>query len=196
VSVRLWKEIQEVLHDWRKLMKEPQRDARQVQIVEELKNGTPKHEIADKLQISRATLWRDLRDLQEKALLVIAPSDLTEIKAAQLKVFELIERNLIEGTIPTDVAREWRGIRSEISQLLGLNAPSRSIQAHVSANLTGRDLRLRKVTYDLDEDQFDSVVAFARGLSREKPKMTDAQFMEVLNKHQPQPLALPEGEKQ
>jgi DNA-binding Lrp family transcriptional regulator len=194
--VWLWKEIQEVLHDWRKLMKEPQRDARQVQIVEELKNGTPKNEIADKLQISRVTLWRDLRDLQEKALLVIAPSDLTEIKAAQLKVFELIERNLIEGTIPTDVAREWRGIRSEISQLLGLNAPSKHISAHVSAPDDANYMRFRAAVSGLTEDQLYEVYRFAKSLSREKLPMTDAQFMEVLNKHQPQPLALPEGEKQ
>ena len=38
------------------MKKQPKRDARRRQVVEEIKNGTPKTEIAEKLQVSRWTL--------------------------------------------------------------------------------------------------------------------------------------------
>ena len=49
---------------------QPKRTARRRRVVEEIKNGTPKIEIAEKLQVSRMTLWRNLSALD--ALFVTA----------------------------------------------------------------------------------------------------------------------------
>jgi AcrR family transcriptional regulator len=103
------------------------REQRRTAVVEIL-NKAPSvtnRELADQAGVSLATLKRDLADLRER-FSSVTDARYEEFKTIQLAVFELIERNLIEGNIPPDVAREWRGIRSEISQLLGLNAPRRS----------------------------------------------------------------------
>jgi AcrR family transcriptional regulator len=95
-----------------------------IDVLKESPNMTNK-DLADQTGVSLATVKRDLADLRER-FRSVTDARYEEFKKAQLAVFELIERNLVEGNIPPDVAREWRGIRSEISQLLGLNAPRRS----------------------------------------------------------------------
>ncbi|MGH9499637.1 MAG: HTH domain-containing protein [Terriglobales bacterium] len=113
------------------------REQRRSSVVEVLKEQptATNQDLAAQAGVSLATVKRDLADLRERFSLVTDAS-YEEFKKAQLAVFELIERNLVAGTVAPEVAREWRGIRSEISQLLGLNAPSRSIHANVSTSLT------------------------------------------------------------
>jgi DNA-binding Lrp family transcriptional regulator len=109
------------------------REQRRSTVAEVLKeNPTIRQgDIAEVTGVSLATVKRDLVELRERFSL-ITDERYEEFKKAQLAVFELIERNLVEGTIPPDVAREWRGIRSEISQLLGLNAPRRTESVNVN----------------------------------------------------------------
>jgi DNA-binding Lrp family transcriptional regulator len=101
-----------------------QRRSAVVEVLKDSPNMTNK-ELADRAGVSLATLKRDLAELRER-FSSVTDGHYEEFKKTQLTVFELIERNLVEGSIAPDVAREWRGIRSEISQLLGLNAPRRS----------------------------------------------------------------------
>lgn len=89
------------------------------------------------------------------------------MKHAQLQTYELMERSLIEGKIAPEIAREWRGIRSEISQLLGLNAPSKSVHLNVTANQTGRFHKFVQAAAGLSEAQLEQVFQFAASLERE-----------------------------
>jgi hypothetical protein len=155
-------------------MSEPKREARRRAIVEAVKEGQPV--TPETIGVSRMTLWRDLKSLD--ALFLAENS--TEVRELKKRVGQaLLENadNVLTGEIKPDVATAWRGIMSDFSELFGLNAPSRSIQAHVSANVTDRDLQLRKVTHDLDDEQFHTVVKFAASISREKPPITAEEFV-------------------
>ncbi len=151
------------------------REQRRSSVVEVLKENPAikQGDLADVTGVSLATVKRDLAELRERFSLV-TDAKYEEFKKAQLAVFELIEKNLVEGEIPPDVAREWRGIRSEISQLLGLNEPSRSISARVSANALPNygpaahpELwQLHEACVDLNPDQVVEVVRFAKSIRR------------------------------
>jgi hypothetical protein len=102
------------------------RAARQAAVVEKIKDKVPQTAIAAALGVSRTTIFRDLGALLVKFEAQNGPA-YEQFKRAQLQIFELMERALLEGKIDTDVAREWRSIRSEISKLLGINSESRSV---------------------------------------------------------------------
>ncbi len=112
-------------------MKEPKRTARRRQVVEEIKNGTPKGEIAGKLQVSRWTLWRDLQALDT----LFTTENSTEVKELKRRVgHALLESadNVLTGDLAPDKANAWRGIMSDFSELFGLNAPRRSESVNVN----------------------------------------------------------------
>ena len=79
---------------------------------------------------STMTLWRDI-DRMTKQFAESNQGAFVEARKQQLGVFELMERALLEGKASTEIVREWRSIRSEMSSLLGLNAPTVSIRAEV-----------------------------------------------------------------
>ncbi len=113
------------------MKKQPKRDARRRQVVEEIKNGTPKTEIAEKLQVSRWTLWRDLTALDN----LFVTENSTEIKELKRRVGRaLLESadNVLTGDLTPDRANAWRAIMSDFSELFGLNAPKRSESVSVS----------------------------------------------------------------
>jgi hypothetical protein len=168
-----------------------QREVRKATVVEKLQESPnlTNQQLANETGVSLATVKRDLAELRQRFSLV-TDERYEEFKQAQLAVFELIERNLVEGSVTPEVAREWRGIRSEISQLLGLNAPSRSIQAHVSNQSrlptpteNPRFWRFKSCVERLDDVLFEQVCTYAKRLNYEKY-------------HPPQPRAVPllEGE--
>lgn len=80
--------------------------------------------------ISTMTLWRDI-DKMTKQFAESNQGAFAEARRQQLAVFELMEKALLEGAASTEIVREWRSIRSEMSSLLGLNAPTVSIRADV-----------------------------------------------------------------
>lgn len=147
------------------------RDARRAQMIEKLKDGfTNQTALAADLSVSRTTIHRDLQQLLVRFKTDNGPA-FEEFKRAQLQIFELMERALLEDKIDTDVAREWRGIRSEISKLLGINAESRAVVAHVSAESSPLFLKFRKASYGLTENQMEQAFVYLAALPREKPEV-------------------------
>jgi hypothetical protein len=140
-------------------------EERRDRVIEGMKDGKTQTEIAEELKISRSTLWRDLATLRERFSEDNSEAFI-EYKKAQLQVLELIEKGLLEGTINTKVADSWRAIRSDISKLLGLDAPTRTITARVDAESSPLFLRFKQSAAGLTEQQLDEVMRYAQGLSR------------------------------
>jgi len=115
---------------------EPTRDARRAQIAEGVKAGKTVKEIAEELQVSRITLWRDLKALQEQAVLTLDTEGLKAIKAQQYAVQLKMEEALLQGVLDPATVTAWNKVREPIAKLLGLNAESRSVVAHVSSSVT------------------------------------------------------------
>jgi hypothetical protein len=139
---------------------------RQKKAVDLAKAGFSQKDIAGELGVDRVTIYRNLKELTEKFQTENSAA-FEEFKRAQLEVFELMERSLIEGKVSVDVAREWRGIRSEISSLLGLNAPTKSITAHIRTDGTGRFHKFVQSAAGLSDAQMEQVFQFAASLERE-----------------------------
>jgi predicted transcriptional regulator len=162
------------------------RSQRKERVIELAQAGATKQEIATEIGISRQTLWRYLQALDVQ----FVESNHDAITALKQKVAgEIAQRadEVLAGDLDPKAATAWNGLMLSFNKLLGLNAPSKSIQAHVSANLTDRDLKLRKATHGLDEDQLESVAAFARSLPR-KPAVRDASWFPT-----PEPALLEGG---
>ena len=129
------------------------------------KRGNQK-EIAAQLGVDRTTVYRSLKPLVEK-MRETNPEKFIEGRLAQKEVYELMERALIEGKIPPDVARAWQSIRDSISRLMGYDAPSKSITAHVTAN-TSVQYRFLEHSHGLSADQIEEVFKFMDALPRRK----------------------------
>ena len=129
--------------------------------VPRLNSGESQQSVADALGVDRITIYRNLKRLTEKLV-----GEATEGRLAQLKVFELIEQSLVEGKVEPEVAREWRAIRSEISQLLGLNSPHRTISATINAEVDPVTLtRYRRFCFEtnfLSDEQLETIYEFCR----------------------------------
>ena len=167
---------------------QPKRTARRRQVVEEIKNGTPKAEIAGKLQVSRMTLWRDLTSLDT----LFTTENSMEVKELKRRVGQSLldaADAVWEGEVPPKVVDAWRGVMSDFSKLLGLNAESRSVVAHVSTERDATYLKFKKSVSGLSEDQLDQVFRFAVNLPREKkPSVKDESWFPT-----PEPKLLEEG---
>jgi hypothetical protein len=92
--------------------------------------------IADAIGASnRDAVGRDLREIAKP--MVIENTEAREAaKLQQLRTFELIERSLVDGKVPPDIAREWLHVRAEISKLVGLNAETRSTRLNLNVDAT------------------------------------------------------------
>ncbi len=98
---------------------------------------------------STMTLWRDI-DTMTRKFSESNGGAFAEARKQQLAVFELTERALLEGKASTEIVREWRSIRSEMSSLLGLNAPTVSIRAEVgNAKVKGFYAQFARATMKL-----------------------------------------------
>jgi hypothetical protein len=167
-------------------MSEPNREARRRRIVERVKTGETRQEIMQNENISRVTLWSDLKALD--ALFLTENS--VEIKELKRRVgHALLENadNVLSGNLAPDQANAWRGIMADFSQLFGLNSPSKSIQAHVSSESrlptpeeNPRFWRFKSCVERLDDVLFEKVCLYAKKLDYERY-------------HPPQPLALPDA---
>jgi hypothetical protein len=129
------------------------------------KRGNQK-KIADEVGVNRTTIYRNLKPLVEK-LRETNPEKFIEGRLEQKEIYELMERALVEGTIPPDVARAWQSIRDSISRLMGYDAPSKSLHVNVVANQTGRFHKFVQAAAGLTETQLEQVFKFAASLERE-----------------------------
>jgi len=91
-----------------------------------MEKGLTQEEVIAALGCSEATLVRDLTKLCER-FRGENSSKYQEFVQAQLGVFELMEKSLLDGKIDAPTANAWRQIRDSVSNLLGLNAPTRNI---------------------------------------------------------------------
>jgi hypothetical protein len=139
--------------------------ARQAKVIEAVKDGVPQAQIAADQGVHPVTIWRDMQRLTEQFAKQNSGA-FTEIRRAQLAVFELMEKSLLEGTIAEETAREWRGIRSEISKLLGLNVEQRSVVAHLHGEIDPAQLvgyrRFLHETRNVPEAKFQLIWDFIR----------------------------------
>ena len=162
------------------------------------KTGATKPEIREKLAAegfpaSTITLWRDLKTMTEDFANVNGEA-FAEARKQQLSVFELMEKALLEGKASTDVVREWRSIRSEISSLLGLNAPAKSLAVVTnSAEQTGRSFDLLRHSHGLTDTQLLEVYAFMDSLPKQKPVIDSSYWPTPMEEDDEKPKQLTEG---
>jgi hypothetical protein len=147
---------------------------------------------------NRLQVQRDLAQIS-KPLQLENSTAFEQIKRAQLQTYELMERSLIEGKISPDIAREWRGIRSEVSRLLGLNAPTKTISATVNADVDPATLpEYRRWLFEtryMSKDGHEKVYAYIRA---ERLNVREAVAVEVPTSSplwNDAPKQLEEGEK-
>lgn len=144
--------------------------ARETDVVEGLKDGKTVRKMAAELQVHRNTIVRDLKALRER-FAVGNTEAFEQYRDAQLQVLERIELSIIEGHIPVDVANAWRAVRADISKLLGLDAPSKSVSVKVDAESSPLFLKFKKAVSGLAEAQLEEVLAIAAGLPRAAVKV-------------------------
>ena len=141
------------------------RAQRQAKAVELLNDGVPTATMLEELQISRATFWRYLQEI-EAHYVSGSTEDIKQFKKAQYQALLQIEDATAKGTIPPDVSNALTRIRSEVAKLLGLNAESRSVVAHVTATVTQGSHKVLPSLSGLTELQLDQVMRFAESLPR------------------------------
>ncbi len=131
-----------------------------------LGEGHTQRSIAEQIGVTPVTVCRNLKELRE-TMATATQADFETYRKGQLAILELIEENLLNGAIPTDVAGEWRRVRSDITKLMGWNAPERSVSINVEADsskLVGYRKFVAETQY-LSGQQLEEVYKFARSLS-------------------------------
>src|ERR1700691_3570929 len=143
--------------------------------------GRTQIEVAAELGIHRNTVGK----LEKKSMQELISTDQINRAEYQKRIVAKLESILDEIELhrksgkPLSLSAIDRQIHASLAlaKLTGASAPSRAVIGHISENVTGRDLQMRKAVYGLDDDQFATVVEFAAGISREKPPMTIEQFV-------------------
>jgi hypothetical protein len=107
-----------------------ERAERQTRALELMKQGETQEAIAEILGVSRTTFWRDLQAIEARYV-AGSNDDVRQFKEAQYKALMKIEEATANGTIEPDVANALTRIRDSVAKLLGLNAPTKSVTAHV-----------------------------------------------------------------
>jgi hypothetical protein len=82
----------------------------------------------------RVTLWRDLKGMMVKFEASNSQAYL-QLKQEQDTILRRMEELLVTEQVDPEVAREWRAIRKDISELWGLDAPNKSVTAHIDADI-------------------------------------------------------------
>ena len=135
---------------------------------------------------NRFAVMRDLAELTQPVEMQNAEAR-EALRDRQRRILELIESSLIEGRVEPEIAREWRAIRKDISSLLALDEPSRSVSTRININAAdpttmGVYSRFLHECRELMPEQMEEIFQFMRRLPRHHVDMT------------PPRRALPEGE--
>jgi len=145
----------------------------QVEVTKLRAEGRTQIEVAAELGIHRNTVGKyEKRSMEEliKTDQIKRAEYQKRIVAKLESILDEIELHRKSGK-PLSLAAIDRQIHASLAlaKLTGASAPSRAVIGHISSlDITGRDLQLRKVTHDLDDDQFHSVVEFASALPRDR----------------------------
>jgi hypothetical protein len=134
-------------------MSGPKVERRQVKVAEAFMKNLTRRQIAAEVGTNLAAVKRDLAALSGRFQAENSEA-FAEYRKAQLAVLELMEESLVTGKASPDVVNAWRGVRGDISKLLGLDAPTKSISVNLSGALQGLSI----------EQQAD-VAAYARTLT-------------------------------
>src|SRR5580704_13269915 len=92
--------------------------------------------VEDGFPASRTTLWRDVVELR-KDWKTANIKNYDALREKQMGILLKIEQALLEDLVDPDKAKVWLAIRKDVSSLLGLDAPSRSVS--VSLNMKNID---------------------------------------------------------
>jgi hypothetical protein len=120
----------------------------------------------------RNTIWRDLEALKVEWKQANV-EDFEVLRNKQLAILETIEKVNWMGTVPAETIREARMLRKDISSLLGLDAPTKSVSASVSMDEPDWVADFRLAAQGLTEEDFPQIWEFMRNLPR-KPRVIDA----------------------
>jgi hypothetical protein len=152
-------------------------EEREVKIIDALKKGKGVQKMAAEMQVHRNTIWADLKALRDKCKIGSGP-EFEAYRDAQLQVLERIEQSIIEGHIRPDVANAWRAVRQDIANLIGLNAPSKSVSVKVDAESSPLFLKFKKACAGLADEQLEEVLQFAADQPRaaRKPERNESWF--------------------
>jgi hypothetical protein len=141
------------------------RTKRAERVIELAQAGATKQEIATDIGVSRVTLWRYLQALDVQ----FVESNHDAITALKKKVAgEIAEQadNVLTGQLDPKAAHAWNGLMSTFNKLLGLNAPAKSVTAHVEVNPEHSQefLDYRAAVAHLNDEQRQDVLRYARSL--------------------------------
>jgi DNA-binding Lrp family transcriptional regulator len=140
-------------------------EQRRTELAKRLSNGERRGALAKELGVSRMTLHRDIRALTAN-FQADNRSAFAEYREAHLKVLQRMAHAVLEEKVSPDVAGEFRKYQQDIAKLLGLNAESRSVVAHISAEIDPAKLKgYRRFVHEtrfLPESKLPLVWAFIR----------------------------------
>lgn len=138
---------------------------RRTELAERLSKGERVGALAKELGVSRVTLWRDIKNLTIQ-FSDPSPEAFQKYRHAHLKVLQAMAQAVLEEKVSPEVAREFRGYQADIAKLMGLNAETRSVVAHVSADVDPAKLKgYRRFVHEtrfLPESKLPLVWAFIR----------------------------------
>jgi predicted transcriptional regulator len=136
-------------------------EQRRKKAIEMTRKGHSQNQIAEALGVSQVAVCKTLKELRLR-MKSATDHDFEVYRQGQLAVLEFIEESLLESKISTDVAREWRQLRGDISKLLGLDAPQRHVNVQVDGSGLYHDFL--KATAHLNDAQIGDVLTYARSL--------------------------------
>jgi DNA-binding Lrp family transcriptional regulator len=143
-----------------------QRAERQARALDLMKSGETQEAIAEILGVSRTTFWRDLQAIEARYV-EGSKEDVASFKKSQYEALIRIESATAEGSIEPEVANALVRVRDSVARLLGLNAPSKSITAHVDATENiGPYRKFVLACSGLEESQIEQLLVMARNMPR------------------------------
>jgi hypothetical protein len=142
-------------------------EARRHRLTELLADGRSVNQCFDDLvqdgfPASRTTLWRDVVELR-KDWKTANVKNYDSLREKQMSILLKIEQALLEDLVEPDKAKVWLAIRKDVSSLLGLDAPSRSLSVSLSMknmdDMTDGEL-IQKMLEGLSHEKCQKVYAF------------------------------------
>ncbi len=120
--------------------------------------GKTQVEIAEQLEISRSTFWRDVCRLTKDYSLDNREA-FGQLRELQVGALMDMAKEVHEGDITPEAGNSIRGFLDSVSKLLGLNAPTKHVTAKVDATTDPSEMKLwQRAVYELrniPEDRMD-----------------------------------------
>jgi hypothetical protein len=140
---------------------------RQVKVAAQAADGAQGKDIAETLEVSPATICRDLLAIRQRAY-PANEAELVILIAEQDAVLQLMEDKLMKG-LPPDVSNAWLKIRQEYASLHGLNKPTKHVTATVDLNeQQSRYSRIMKACRGIfAEERWNEIIAYLESVPRD-----------------------------